>query len=236
MYREYPIAMFDYQRVFSIFILCLHSEDIDIYIYISLSLSLYRYRGPFPGDFRTRPMDFARCQSLRASPLTPLVEGLLGIRAWEELKILGATMNYQRSKGCEFRYRGVVVATQVQPKCEDCKGWRLLSHRQRNRLQEKTVQQCLILRLVSNIFSHFCLGGTKFKMTKCGKVRVAFAAYFWWHLWWHLCWGQSSLVHQWARGPRVLEWLDVAFPKKSEWYPYWDGGEIFYRFSPGRSL
>lgn len=63
----------------------------------------------------------------------------------------------------------VVTATQVQPKCEDCKGWRLLSHRQRNRLQEKTVQQYLILRVVSNIFSHFCLGGIKFKMTNVAK-------------------------------------------------------------------
>jgi hypothetical protein len=106
MYREYPIAMFDYQRVLSIFILCLHSED--IYIYLSLSIDIEAH---FQGDFRTRPMDFARCQSLRASPLTPLVEGLLGatrmtfpgkwwiydrikvfrigIRVWEELKILG---------------------------------------------------------------------------------------------------------------------------------------------------
>ena len=41
MYREYPIAMFDYQRVFSIFILCLHSEDIDIYISLSIDIEAH---------------------------------------------------------------------------------------------------------------------------------------------------------------------------------------------------
>ena len=54
-----------------------------VYMYVTVNLSaraLSIIDGcPCPGDVRIRPMDFARCQSPRASPLTPLVEGLLGI-------------------------------------------------------------------------------------------------------------------------------------------------------------
>ena len=72
MYREYPIAMFDYQRVFSIFILCLHSEDIYIY------LSLYRYRGPFPGGFPDKTHGFRQVPKPPGKPTDSPRRGAVG--------------------------------------------------------------------------------------------------------------------------------------------------------------